>query len=461
MVLIKSVSGIRGTINRTSEENLNPFNVLKFITIYAFYLKKISSEPSVILGRDGRVSGPHISKIISTRLNEMGVNVINIGLTATPTLALYVSYKKATGGIMISASHNNIEWNALKFFNNKGEFLTKEESDDIINSKIDLKNYCIVNKPVAIKLANDAVNFHINSILDLEEVTVEKIKRKKIKVVLDGINSSGGLIVPKLLELLNVSVVKINCVPNGIFDHNPEPSPANLFKLSSAVISENADFGIAVDPDVDRLVFVCEDGSFFGEENTIISIGSYVLSKLKGSTVSNLSSSNGLRDITLKRNLKHYYSPVGESNVIKVMKEKQSIFGGEGSGGVIFPKLHFGRDALVGIALFLSYFSELNLSCKEIKNKLPSYFMFKDKITLPNKFNFNKLIDLVKSDLKNNNDVDFIFLDGLRVNYSCGSWIHIRKSNTEPIIRFIIESKSKKKIEELKDFINLYIKKLL
>ena len=263
------------------------------------------------------------------------------------------------------------------------------------------------------------------------------------------------------MKLLNVSVVKINCVPNGIFDHNPEPSPENLFKFPSAVISENADFGIAVDPDVDRLVFVCEDGSFFGEENTIIAIGSYVLSKLKGSTVSNLSSSNGLRDITLKRNLKHYYSPVGESNVIKVMKEKQSIFGGEGSGGVIFPKLHFGRDALVGIALFLSYFSELNLSCKEIKNKLPSYFMFKDKITLPNKFNFNKLIDLVKSDLKNNNDVDFIFLDGIRVNYSCGSWIHIRKSNTEPIIRFIIESKSKKKIEELKDFINLYIKKLL
>ena len=461
MVLIKSVSGIRGTINRTSEENLNPFNVLKFITIYAFYLKNITSEPSVILGRDGRVSGPHISKIISTRLNEMGVNVINIGLTATPTLGLYVSFKKATGGIMISASHNNIEWNALKFFNNKGEFLTKEESDDIINSKIDLKNYSIINKPVAIKLANDAVNFHINSILELEEVAVEKIKRKKIKVVLDGINSSGGHIVPKLLELLNVSVVKINCVPNGIFDHNPEPSPANLFKLSSAVISENADFGIAVDPDVDRLVFVCEDGSFFGEENTIIAIGSYVLSKLKGSTVSNLSSSNGLRDITLKKNLKHYYSAVGESNVIKVMKEKQSIFGGEGSGGVIFPKLHFGRDALVGIALFLSYFSEFNLSCKEIKNKLPAYFMFKDKITFPNKFNFNKLIDLVKSDLKNNNDVDFIFLDGLRVNYSCGSWIHIRKSNTEPIIRFIIESKSKKKIEELKDFINLYIKKLL
>ncbi len=462
MVLIKSVSGIRGTIFREDEENFSPFNVLKFISIFGLYLKNKKSNPTVILGRDGRISGPHISKLISLHLSEMGINVINIGLTATPTVGLYVLHKKATGGIMISASHNSIDWNALKFFNNKGEFLTKEQSEYIINYKIESKKSDFFNKIKGkITLVNDAVDFHISSILELEEVLVEKIKKKNIKIVLDGINSSGGLIVPKLLEALNISVIKLNCVPNGFFDHNPEPVPNNLKKLSSTVVSQKADFGIAVDPDVDRLVFVCEDGSFFGEEYTIIVIGNYILSKLKGSTVSNLSSSNGLRDITINNNLGHFYSPVGESNVIHVMKKNNAVFGGEGSGGVIFPKLHYGRDALVGIALFLSYFSEINSTCKEIKNTLPNYFMFKDKIAISKNFNFEEFKDSITSFLKKNEEVDFVFLDGLRINYSCGSWIHIRKSNTEPIIRFIIESKTKVRMRELKDFINFYIKKVL
>ena len=462
MVLIKSVSGIRGTINRQGEENLTPFNVLKFVTIFGLYLKDKKTNPVVILGRDGRVSGPHISKLIAHRLSDMGINVINIGLTATPTVGLYVLNKRASGGIMISASHNSLEWNALKFFNNNGEFLTKEESEYIINFKIESKENNFSNlKKGKITIANDAIDFHISSILELEEVLVEKIKKQKIKIVVDGINSSGGIIVPKLLKELNVSVIKVNCEPNGIFDHNPEPIPVNLKKISSRVVSEKADFGIAVDPDVDRLVFICEDGSFFGEEYTIIALGKYVLSKLKGSTVSNLSSSNGLRDITINKKLKHFYSPVGESNVIHVMKKNNSIFGGEGSGGVIFPKLHYGRDALVGIALFLSYFSELNSSCKEIRNNLPSYFMFKDKILLPKKFNFESFKDSIISHLDKHKDSNFIFLDGLRINYNCGSWIHIRKSNTEPIIRFIIESKKTERMEELKDFINFYVKKIL
>ncbi len=462
MVLIKSVSGIRGTIFRAGEENLTPFNVLKFTTIFGLYLKNKKSNPTVVLGRDGRVSGPHISKLISNRLSDMGINVINIGLTATPTVGLYLFKKKATGGIMISASHNGLEWNALKFFNNKGEFLTKEESEYIINYKIESeKDSFLAEKKGKITLDYDAIQFHISSILKLEDVLVEKIKKKNIKVVFDGINSSGGLLVPKLLETLNVSVVKLNCDPNGFFDHNPEPIPNNLKKLSSFVVSEKADFGIAVDPDVDRLVFVCEDGSFFGEEYTIIALGNYILSRKKGSTVSNLSSSNGLRDITKQNNFDHFYSPVGESNVIHVMKKNNAVFGGEGSGGVIFPKLHYGRDALVGIALFLSYFSENNFSCKEIKNSLPKYFMFKDKILIPEKFNFEVFQDSIISYLNKIENVNFIFSDGLRINYSCGSWIHIRKSNTEPIIRFIIESKKRKRMDELKDFINFYIKKIL
>ena len=312
MVIIKSVSGIRGTIFREGEENLTPFNVLKFATIFGISLKGKTPNPTVVLGRDGRISGPHISKLISTRLSEMGINVINIGLVATPTVGVYVLKKKSTGGIMISASHNNIEWNALKFFNNKGEFLTKEESEHIINYQIKSEVHSfIAEKKGKIILDNNAVDFHISSILKLEEVLIEKIKKKNIKIVLDGINSSGGLIVPKLLESLNVSVIKLNCEPNGIFDHNPEPIPDNLVKLSSLVVSEKADFGIAVDPDVDRLVFVCEDGSFFGEEYTIIAIGNYILSKQKGCTVSNLSSSNGLRDITKNNNSEHFYSAVG------------------------------------------------------------------------------------------------------------------------------------------------------
>lgn len=462
MVLIKSVSGIRGTIFRDGEENLTLFKIVKYITIFGFYLKNKKSNPTVILGRDGRVSGPHISKLISYCLYDMGINVINIGLTATPTVGLYVFKKKATGGIMISASHNSAEWNALKFFNNKGEFLTKEESEHIINYQIKPETYNFIEeKKGKITLAYDAINFHISSILKLKEVLVEKIKKKNIKVVLDGINSSGGVVVPKLLEALNVSVVKLNCEPHGFFDHNPEPIPSNLTKLSSLVVSEKADFGIAVDPDVDRLVLVCEDGSFFGEEYTIIAVGNYILSKQKGSTVSNLSSSNGLRDITKNNNLEHFYSAVGESNVVSVMKKNNAVFGGEGSGGVIFPKLHYGRDALVGIALFLSYFSEKNISIKEIKNTLPKYFMFKDKISLPDKFNFESFQDSIISYLNKKEKVNFIFLDGLRINYGCGSWIHIRKSNTEPIIRFIIESTVEDRMHELKDFINFYIKKIL
>ena len=261
-----------------------------------------------------------------------------------------------------------------------------------------------------------------------------------------------------MLEKLNVSYVQLNCTPNGIFDHNPEPIPKNLNKLSSMVLLHKADFGIAVDPDVDRLVIVCEDGSFLGEENTIVSIGDFLLSKYQGSTVTNLSTSNGLREITLRKNSKHYYSAVGESNVVDLMKKENAIFGGEGSGGVIFPKFHYGRDALVGIGLFLSYFSQKNILCSEIKKTLPNYFMLKDKILFSEKFNFEHFKNSIINDLNKKKEVNFILIDGLRINYKCGSWIHIRKSNTEPIIRLIIESKTKQKVQDLKDFINLYIK---
>ena len=458
MVLIKSVSGIRGTIFNKNEENLTPFNVLKFVTIFSYFLLKKEKKPTVIIGRDARISGPHILKLISTQILNLGIDVIDIGLVTTPSVGLYVLKERADGGIMISASHNNIEWNALKFFNNQGEFLTKKESEHIINYQIESNVNSIKINKGKIKYKQDALDFHISKILHLDEVLVEKIKKKKIKVVIDGINSSGGIAVPKILEKLNVSYVQLNCTPNGIFDHNPEPIPKNLNKLSSMVLLHKADFGIAVDPDVDRLVIVCEDGSFLGEENTIVSIGDFLLSKYQGSTVTNLSTSNGLREITLRKNSKHYYSAVGESNVVDLMKKENAIFGGEGSGGVIFPKFHYGRDALVGIGLFLSYFSQKNILCSEIKKTLPNYFMLKDKILFSEKFNFEHFKNSIINDLNKKKEVNFILIDGLRINYKCGSWIHIRKSNTEPIIRLIIESKTKQKVQDLKDFINLYIK---
>ena len=455
MVLIKSISGVRGTIHKDDNKGLSSFEIKKCIEQFSFWLKQYENckvqKGLIVIGRDGRISGDKILNQISDILIKLNYNVLNLSLTTTPSVQMAIITEKCIGGIMVSASHNPMNWNGLKFLNSEGEFLSKKQSEQFYNIQ---RNYQIKNEST---LKSGTVNYfdykekHTSLILNLSDVDVDTIRIKKFKIVVDGINSSGGVFVPFLLEKLGVEVIKLNCVPDGNFSHNPEPLSNNLTELSDLVVSTGADLGIAVDPDVDRLVFICEDGSFFGEEYTIVAIAKYILSNRIGNTVCNLSSSNALKDITLSFGGNHFYSPVGEANVIQVMKENNAIFGGEGSGGVIFPELHYGRDALVGIALFLSLISRSNLKITELKNMLPQYFMLKEKIKISDDFSFDKFLLKYENYLQ---EKDIILIDGLRINLDCGSWVHIRRSNTEPIIRIISESSSKDKaIELMEDFI--------
>jgi len=461
MFLIKSISGVRGTIHKDDNKGLSSFEIEKCINQYSLWLKQYENlkvkKGLIVLGRDGRVSGDNILSQISDILIKLKFNVLNLSLTTTPSVQMAIITEKCIGGIMVSASHNPINWNGLKFLNSEGEFLSKKQSEQFYNIQINSqkKNESILNYGTINYF--DYKEKHTSLILNLPDVDVDSIKGKKFKIVVDGINSSGGVFVPFLLEKLGVEVIKLNCVPNGNFSHNPEPLPNNLTELSDLVISTGADLGIAVDPDVDRLVFICEDGSFFGEEYTIVAIAKYILSNRIGNTVCNLSSSNALKDITLSYGGKHFYSPVGEANVIQVMKENNAIFGGEGSGGVIFPELHYGRDALVGIALFLSLISRSNLKITDLKNVLPKYFMLKEKIKIADDFSFDKFLLKYKKYFQ---EKDVILIDGLRINLDCGSWIHIRKSNTEPIIRIISESNSKDKVIELMEGMIVKLKNL-
>ena len=455
MVLIKSISGVRGTIDKNDVSGLSSSNIKDSVEQYIFWIKNEYNfeKNSIVLGRDGRNSGNKILSTISNILISLNINVINLNLTTTPSLQMAVISEKCSGGIMISASHNPINWNGLKFLNKEGEFLTSNQSKSLYSFEKKSSRYLNQTSKNSSIINLDYSEIHIKSILSLPDVKVDLIQKRKFKIVVDGINSSGGVYVPKLLEKLGVDVVKLNCIPNGNFAHNPEPLPKNLSKLSKLVVLNKADLGIAVDPDVDRLVFVCEDGSFFGEEYTIVAIASYLLSYKKGNTVCNLSSSNALKDITILNGGNHFYSAVGEANVVSVMKENNAIFGGEGSGGVIFPDLHYGRDALVGIALFLSYLSRDQISLLQLKEKMPKYYMLKDKINVSEHFD----LDFFKSKCHEIfNDVsDILLTDGIRINFNCKSWVHIRKSNTEPIIRIISESTSKEKVSSLiNDVIN-------
>jgi len=457
MVLIKSISGVRGTIDNNDIGGLSSIAIKDSVEQYTFWIKNEYNLENnfIVIGRDGRVSGKKILSIVSSVLINLNINVVNLDLTTTPSVQMAVISENCIGGIMVSASHNPINWNGLKFLNKEGEFLTKKQSDSLysIEKKI-FKNL----KEISLNSSENNLDYseiHISSILKLTDIKIDFIKKRKFKIVVDGINSSGGIYVPLLLEKLGVDVIKLNCIPDGNFAHNPEPLPKNLSELSKLVVSEKADLGIAVDPDVDRLVFVCEDGSFFGEEYTIVAIANYLLSYKKGNTVCNLSSSNALKDITILNGGNHFYSPVGEANVVSLMKEKKAIFGGEGSGGVIFPDLHYGRDALVGIALFLSYLSLESIKISELKDRLPKYYMLKEKITVSKDFNldyFNSKCQYFFNDISN-----IIFIDGVRINFNCNSWVHIRKSNTEPIIRIISESSSE---EKANNFIKDVIKNL-
>ena len=448
MTLIKSISGIRGTIGGVHGDNLTPIDAVNFGCAYGQWLinKNPNSKNKVIIGRDARISGKMIQNLVQFSLISMGIDIVDLGLSTTPTVELMVQKYNADGGIIITASHNPTQWNALKLLNENGEFLNSSEGKLIVDFS-ENKNFIFsqVEDLGRLTKENQSMNQHIDSVLNLNLVNAEKIKTKKLKIVVDAVNSTGGIIVPDFLNKLDIEVIKLYCEPNGNFPHNPEPLKNNLKDLSNKVIETGADMGIAVDPDVDRLVFMCENGELFGEENTLVACSDYVLSKTPGNTVSNLSSSRALNDITLKYNQTHYYSAVGEVNVIEKMKEVNAIIGGEGNGGVIYPESHYGRDAIVGIGLFLSLYCERDLTVSNLLNTYPKYYMVKEKINLSSSINVDKILNQIAEKYKNEK-IDLI--DGVRIDF-IDSWVQLRKSNTEPIIRIYSEAKSEEKSNKL------------
>ena len=449
MPLINSIAGIRGTIGGKVGNNLTPIEISLFTSAYGSYLKKINSKKKIkiVIGRDARVTGNLIKPIVINTLLFLGIDIIDIDLASTPTVAISIPLEKADGGIIISASHNLKEWNALKLLNRDGEFIT---SKDIIEVKriFDKKDFNFSSIDLLGKTftKNNYLDIHIDLILKLDSVYVDLIKSSKFKVVVDGINSVGGIAIPKLLKILGVEVIELFCDPNGEFKRNPEPLENNLNEWSDLVIKNNADFGIAVDPDVDRLAFVDEKGIRFGDEYTLVACAYHLLSIKVGNSVSNLSSTHALKDVTENFGGNYYSSPVGEANVVKLMKEKNAVIGGEGNGGIILPEIHYGRDALVGTALFLSLLSSINKSTSQLKNEvLPKYHICKGKISLNNTKTIKIIFDKIKSQyIKSNLNLD----DGVKIIFN-DSWVHIRSSNTEPIIRIYSEAKTKDEAEKL------------
>tara|TARA_B100001758_G_C18376302_1_gene594518 strand:+ start:389 stop:1771 length:1383 start_codon:yes stop_codon:yes gene_type:complete len=458
MTLIKSISGIRGIIGGESGEGLTPLDIVRFTASYATFIRKQeSSSNTIIIGRDARISGEMVSNIVTGTLSGCGFDILDIGLSTTPTVEVAVQLEKAAGGIIITASHNPKEWNALKLLNGNGEFLSAKNGDEIL-SLVESDSFVFSRFDNLGKYTFDDSfnNKHINAVLDLDLVNIDLVKSAGFKVVLDAVNSTGGLIIPSLLERMGVECIKLFCNPNGDFPHNPEPLPENLAEISKLVISEQADFGIVVDPDVDRLAFICEDGSMFGEEYTLVTIADYILSKTPGNTVSNLSSTRALRDISKKYNCSYQASSVGEVNVVEKMKESNAVIGGEGNGGVIYPELHYGRDALVGIALFLTQLAERKISAKKIRDSYPAYFMSKNKIELTPEINVEDIFTRLAERYKNE---QITTIDGLKIDFK-DSWVHLRRSNTEPIIRIYSESRmeeadaiAEKMINEIKELI--------
>ena len=440
MPLIKSISGIRGTIGDREGEDLTKNDIVLYTMSFGLWLKSENRVKSnkIVVGRDARVSGLMVQGLVLDTLTKMGFDVVCLGLSTTPTVEIAVPIENADAGIIITASHNPREWNALKLLNNKGEFINAEDGKNLM-SIADSNPSFDKNINLGSVTFNDSyIDTHIDLILKLPFVDSESIKRRKFKVVVDAVNSTGGIAIPKLLDRLGVETIKLYCDPTGEFPHNPEPLKENLSDLSNLVVNEAADLGIVVDPDVDRLAFVSEDGEVFGEEYTLVACADYYLKHNPGNTVSNLSSSRALRDVSDLNGCNHFFSAVGEVNVVELMKKKNAVIGGEGNGGIILPDLHYGRDALVGIALFLSHLANLNISCSKLRSKYPSYFMSKDKIMLDKTVNVDKIINEISekySDQKINNE------DGLKIDFE-NSWVQLRKSNTEPIIRVYSEAKS-------------------
>ena len=459
MTLIKSISGIRGTIGGKVNNNLTPIDIVKFASAYGYFLINenaknpaacpscVSTDPlTVVIGRDARISGKMVSSLVANTLVGLGINVIDLGLSTTPTVEIAVPLEQADGGIILTASHNPKQWNALKLLNAKGEFLNDAQGKEIL--KIAENDSCHFAEVDDLGIYTKKKNYmqkHVEEVLKLNLVDVDAIKKANFKVVVDAVNSTGGIAIPLLLKALNVACVKLYCEPNGQFPHNPEPLAENLTEISKLVVQEKADLGIVVDPDVDRLALISEDGSMFGEEYTLVACADYVLGKTSGNTVSNLSSSRALRDITNKHNGTYQASAVGEVNVVKLMKDTKAIIGGEGNGGIIYPESHYGRDSLVGVALFLSHLANLKISCKELRDSYPSYFMSKNKIQLTPQINVENILIKVEN-LYKNEQVSTI--DGVKIDFE-NEWVHLRKSNTEPIIRIYTESTSQKNADAL------------
>jgi len=450
MTLIKSISGIRGTIGGKVGEGLTPLDAVKFATAYAIFIKKRSnkSNPKVVVGRDARLSGEMISNLVISSLIGMGVDVVNLNLSTTPTVEIAVPLEKADGGVILTASHNPKQWNALKLLNEKGEFLSGADGEEIL-ATADSEDFDYVEIDEIGTLTNNDnyLQKHIDSVLHLNLVNPEIIRRKNLKVVVDGVNSTGGIFIPALLHALGVKdVIELYCEPTGHFPHNPEPLPENLTAISKKIKETGADLGIVVDPDVDRLAFVCNDGSMFGEEYTLVAISDFVLQHTPGNTVSNLSSTISLREVTEKyEGCKYEAAAVGEVNVVAKMKETNAIIGGEGNGGIIYPESHYGRDALVGTALFLTQLAQSGLTSLELRETYPSYFISKNKIQLE----VGMDVDGILVDIANqyaSQEVDTT--DGVKI-YFGSEWVHLRKSNTEPIIRIYSESESEQKANDL------------
>lgn len=441
MSLIKSISGIRGTIGGKPDENLSPIDVVKFSAAFGTWLlQQNTTNKKVIIGRDGRISGAMVQELAAATLIALGIDVIDAGLSTTPTIEMAIQFEKAAGGMIISASHNPKEWNALKLFNHLGEFISAEDGKQVLSiAEKNEFNFASVDKLGNKTFDDTFIQKHIQAIVAYDLVDVQAIKKRKFKIVIDAINSTGAIAVPALLQALGVKdsdIVVLNSEVNGKFAHNPEPLPEHLQELCNAVNKHKADIGIAVDPDVDRLSFVCEDGSLFGEEYTLVAVADYVLNNRKGNTVSNMSSTRALKDVTLKHGGNYYPSAVGEVNVVNKMKAVNAVIGGEGNGGVIVPDLHYGRDALIGIALFLTFLAKEKKSVKQLRNTYPDYFISKNKIELGKDFNIQQIFDQITKKYKK---YPINTEDGLKIEFE-NDWVHLRTSNTEPIIRIYAES---------------------
>lgn len=460
MTLIKSISGIRGTIGGKPGDGLNPLDIVKFVAAYATFIKKNTTATSnkIVVGRDARISGPMVKHIVLGTLTGIGFDVVDIDLATTPTTEIAVAMEEACGGIILTASHNPKQWNALKLLNEKGEFLNAAQGEEVLRiAEAEEFEFAGVDDLGKVIEDQSYLAKHIESVLNLDLVDVEAIKAANFKVAIDCVNSVGGIVLPELLEALGVKdVLKLHCAPHGNFAHNPEPLPEHLTEISSLIKEAKADVGFVVDPDVDRLAIVCENGEMFGEEYTLVAIGDYILSHTPGNTVSNLSSSRALRDVTRMHGCDYCAAAVGEVNVVTKMKETNAVFGGEGNGGVIYPASHYGRDALVGIALFLTHLAKKKLSCSALRATYPAYFISKQKIELTPDIDVDAILVKVKERFAGNDITD---IDGVKIDFP-EKWVHLRKSNTEPIIRIYSEAHTMQEAEELGQEIIAIIKEI-